>query len=280
MATTRNYSKNDSLTGISWHSPMLILSMVLHASIFLVFMFTPDLFPTKRIDGVVYQVDIVSAPSSGKKTLKSKKSKRKSLAKKSTRTKRIRSVTKKKKSIVIAKNTITKKKTSLKKQTLTSSQMIDQAIEKIKTKSKSDDSLIDQAIERIKQKNPDDTHLDNAIAGVQKKSGGKTGYGYSGTSMKMMLYESEITDWIKSNWSYPVAMSNKKKLVAIVIVTAKRDGTVTKSIMKTRSSSHIFDESVLKAIEKSNPLPPFPEGIKKSYEEIEINFNIDDLKTR
>jgi colicin import membrane protein len=52
--------------------------------------------------------------------------------------------------------------------------------------------------------------------------------------------------------------------------------------MKTRfdkrSTDVLFDESVSKAIERSNPLPPFPEGYRKTNEELEINFNLKDLE--
>ena len=41
----------------------------------------------------------------------------------------------------------------------------------------------------------------------------------------------------------------------------------------------MFDESVMRAIERSDPLPPFPEGFLKSFEEIEINFNLRELET-
>jgi len=61
-------------------------------------------------------------------------------------------------------------------------------------------------------------------------------------------------------------------------VTVKRDGAILKRRFKKRSSSAVFDESVSKAIERSNPLPPFPEGYRKSHDEIEINFNLKDLQ--
>ena len=88
--------------------------------------------------------------------------------------------------------------------------------------------------------------------------------------------EEEI--WIKSNWSYPLADRGQKKLEAIVLLTVKKDGTIIKSSFKKRSSDTVFDQSVEKAIKKSEPLPPFPEGYQKSDEELEINFNLKDLE--
>ena len=88
----------------------------------------------------------------------------------------------------------------------------------------------------------------------------------------------EVEGWIKGNWSYPVAIHNKKGLEAIVIVKAKKDGTILKSWFQKRANDAIFDQSVLKAIERSNPLPPFPEGYRKSSDEFEIHFNLKELE--
>jgi colicin import membrane protein len=93
----------------------------------------------------------------------------------------------------------------------------------------------------------------------------------------MALYQMEVEAKIKSNWSYPIAM-DKQKLEAVAVLVVKQDGTITKTRLEKRSSSTLFDESVLKAIERSNPLPPFPESYRKSYDELEITFNLKDLE--
>ena len=96
----------------------------------------------------------------------------------------------------------------------------------------------------------------------------------------IQLYQMEIETAIKNNWSYPVALFNSKKgeiPEAVVIVTLRNDGTILKTRFKSRSNNPLFDDSVLKAIEKSDPLPPFPPGYKKSYEEVEINFSLKDF---
>ena len=62
------------------------------------------------------------------------------------------------------------------------------------------------------------------------------------------------------------------------MLTVKEDGTIVKSSFKKRSSDAFFDQQVEKAIKKSNPLPRFPEGYRKSEEEFEINFNLKDLE--
>jgi colicin import membrane protein len=62
-----------------------------------------------------------------------------------------------------------------------------------------------------------------------------------------------------------------------VILTVRKDGKILEHSFKKRSHNPLFDDSVLKAIQKSDPLPPFPPGYKKRNEEVEINFSLKDL---
>jgi colicin import membrane protein len=89
------------------------------------------------------------------------------------------------------------------------------------------------------------------------------------------MYKMTVETQIKSQWSYSDALGNYE---AIVIVNIRNDGTVLETRFIKPSGNKIFDESVLKAIEKAKPLPPLPEGYEKSYEEIKINFNLKDLE--
>jgi len=62
-----------------------------------------------------------------------------------------------------------------------------------------------------------------------------------------------------------------------VLLAVKRDGTILKTRFEKRSADVLFDESVSKAIERSNPLPAFPEGYRMTHDELEIRFNLNDL---
>lgn len=102
----------------------------------------------------------------------------------------------------------------------------------------------------------------------------------SGVGKIIALYQIEIETAIKNNWTYPVALVGTKQgqmPEAVVILTVKNDGKILKHGFKKRSDDPLFDDSVMKAIEKSDPLPPFPPGYKKRYEEVEINFSLKDF---
>lgn len=258
---------------------MTALSVLFHVAVMVLIFFVPDSLPGGRIDGVVYEVSLVemSSPGSQGKGEEVKPavddSAVKAILKKTDQAKRIEveKVEKEEKEpLVIAKRTVEKTDVTVKKPDLSPSQLIDKAISKIERKVKSEDS----------------SHLDSALSKIEKEMENSSGTGPAGggggggssSGITIRIYQMEIENRIKSNWSYPVAAGNKNDLEALVIVKVNSDGTIINSWFKTPSSDGIFDQSVMKAIERSNPLPPFPEGYRRSYDEIEINFNLKDLQ--
>lgn len=260
----------DELMETKW-SPMLVLSIVFHLAIFSVFLFVPESLPSRAIEGVIYEVNLVEMPAGegskpqGTTTVKEKKSK--TIIKRDVQAKRIQEIKKKeKKPLVIAKRTVQKETTPVKKPKISPSKFIDKAISKIKKQVKSEDKA----------------HIARAISELEGRakgryaSGSRSGLANVGISIR--IYQIEVENRIKSNWSYPVAIENKKNLEAIVVVKVKRDGTIMDTRFIKRSSSAMFDQSAIKAIERSEPLPPFPEGYIRRYDEIEINFNLKELE--
>ncbi len=253
-------------TDIRW-TPMVILSVVLHLTAFLMILFLPGSisFPyIRHADSIIYEVDLVELPKSALKENSSDDSALKS-ADRNSQAKRISAPVKKEAPLTIAKRTIEKK--SSPKEPDTSSQLIDKAISKIEDKvqpQKTNDDYIEKALSR----------LDNQAGDSGARKSGAPSEG-----IIIRLYQAQVESWIKSNWSYPVAAANsRRRLEAVVSLKVKKDGTIVESLIKRRSGDNIFDQSVMKAIEKSNPLPKFPEGYRKNYEEFEINFNLKDLE--
>ena len=261
-------------------SRVVILSLLFHAVIFSVILFVPDSIPTRRISGAtIYEVNLVEMPGKNRsippKRSIAKTGKAVTGSKQSAAAKRISKPSKKEKPVVIGKRVVKRKKEKKRKVKKTlkpkvsPTRLIDRAVSKIekKVKAKKNDHLA-QAISKIQTR----------AEGVAEK-GAVRGNAESGLTIRM--YQLAVEEQIKSNWSYPVALVNTKKLrdlEAIVVVKVQENGTIMKSWFKERSSNSIFDGSVLKAIERSDPLPPFPEGYRKSYDEIEIRFNLSELE--
>ena len=92
-------------------------------------------------------------------------------------------------------------------------------------------------------------------------------------SQALMLYRALVNEKIESNWALPERLSQgKDKLEAVVVVRVRRDGTVFDIQFDQKSGDSYFDDSVLKAVLKSKPFPPFPDIYSPSEEEIVIRF--------
>ena len=255
---------------------MLGLSMLFHLALFSFVLFVSETNSGIRpMRGIVYEVNLVEMPGQGagkaRKPVVKKQGKAQSISKKDIKTRRIKPLKTKKKPLVIAKRTVAKKTRKVKKSKTSPSKLIEKAISRIERQVKTEDK---------------NSHVERAISKLEKETEagevggfGKAGGGLAG-GMPMEIYRMEAEGWIKSNWAYPVAMDNAKDFEAVVVVMVKRDGAIMKTRFEKRSANALFDESVSKAIERSDPLPPFPEGYRKRYEEFVINFNLKDLESQ
>jgi len=260
----------ESQDDVKW-GPVIILSVVFHLAIFVSILFIPDSFSARRsFDGIIYEVNLVEMPGGGgAKTMGGAPPKPEAVSKPDTQAKRIQEAPKKEeKAVVIAKKT-------LEKQT--------PPVEKPK---ESPADLLNKALSKIEKKVKTEEHLDKALANLENKAGDRRGTGQPGGTggggvpggTIMQIYQMEVYSLIKSNWHYPPDLASGKNPEATVVLMVKSDGTILKSRLEKRSADALFDESVLKAIERSNPLPPFPEGYRMTHDEFYINFSLSDLK--
>jgi colicin import membrane protein len=258
----------------------VVLSLLFHVVIFSLILFVPDSIPTRKISGAtIYEVNLVEMPTRSRsvapKASIEKAGKQISNSKTSSTAKRIRQPAQEEKPVVIGKRVVTRKKTEKKKSSkppkpkVSPSRLIDRAISKIEKKVKAEK----------------DDHLAQAISQIETRARGadekRSVRGGAESGITIRMYQLAVEEQIKSNWSYPVALMDSKKLrdlEAIVLVKVKEDGTIMKSWFKKRSTNSTFDGSVLKAIERSDPLPPFPEGYRRSYDEIEIKFDLSEME--
>jgi TonB family protein len=75
----------------------------------------------------------------------------------------------------------------------------------------------------------------------------------------------------------PSELINRDDIEAILVIKIRRDGTIMDVRFEKKSGNEIFDSSVWRAVQKANPLPPFPKTYSPPYEEIGIRFRPKDL---
>jgi len=260
--------------------PMVTLSVLFHLMAFVVILFFPEAFISKRVTrgiGPSIEVNLVElpgggAPQPGRISPVQEKTGQGAVPKEA-KARRIEEPKKEEKPLVIAKKTAEKKA--------------------VVEKQPSSSEILNDALKRIENRVRTEAHLQDAITKLQAKVGGPGGVGpgsgpgsgpgagraggMGGIGGPMAVYVMEVEQKIRSNWSYPVGMEARNDLEAVVVLMVRADGTIQKVRLEKKSLSPMFDQSVLRAVERSDPLPPFPETYKKSYEEIEINFNLSDV---
>lgn len=249
---------------------MIIISIVIHVLLFCAFFVTTGSSNSGlKMNEVVYEVNLVELPqNTSQKSITSTTlaSSNSTSSRKSSNARRISTSSRKKKALPVAKRTVKKRSSKSKKLELTSNQQLERAISKIEKKTKTGKK----------------DYLESAIAALDKKAGtskpGSRGNTASTGGLTLRLYQTEVESRIKSQWEYPDAIRDQNKIEAIILLKINKDGTILDTKFIKRSNDNFFDESVLKAIEKSKPLPPLPEGYNKNDEEIEINFNLKDLE--
>jgi colicin import membrane protein len=275
--------EGNGLDGMKW-GPVIAVSILFHAALFSALIYFPESFSIRKPAGMfnVVQVELVSPPGGAVPSKETSKSKNatptKSKSKKSISvppkktTRRLAPVQRKKKPVVVAKRTVKKKTAPVKKKEVSASELIDRAIKKIDRKVKAEEKKVSRT-PAVKK----GSHLDRALAGVEARARAGAGEGVSGTGgvagTVMQIYQSKVQLLIEENWTYPTALMDDDSLEAIVLLDVRRDGKIISFRFVSRSSDPVLDESVIRAIERSDPLPPFPEVYRRSHDEIEIRFN-------
>jgi colicin import membrane protein len=103
---------------------------------------------------------------------------------------------------------------------------------------------------------------------------GKPGGGGVVKGIDFIAYQNRMLSTIKANWAWVGQNNNLKVVVQFQI---RDDGDISKLEIVQPSGDPSYDESVLRAVTKSSPLPPPPENYRKDFSEIRITFRPKDL---
>ena len=87
-----------------------------------------------------------------------------------------------------------------------------------------------------------------------------------------------INSRIQGNWTLPQALRPKDNVETIIEVKILGNGAVERLNFEKRSGNRYVDDSAMKAVQKSMPFPPFPEGMMDNYIEIGIRFHSSEVR--
>ncbi len=161
--------------------------------------------------------------------------------------------------------------------------------QKVVVKKESTEDRITEQLKKIEQKTEQkkqvqsEKRIDDVIAKLRSSSETTASDSSAETNtsgnigLKLQLYKTRIWNKVRGNWSYPDILAAKKGLEAVVLVSVSKDGKILSQKLIKTSGDPLFDQSVIRAVKLSDPLPPFPDGYVKRYEELELRFNLAEL---
>ena len=180
-------------------------------------------------------------------------------------------------------------KTSLKKETFKSTQAIKNALNRLEKQveeTRPADPLA-SALDRIKSK-VEKTEAATAKSPSKETasgqaSGGGGGGGTGGTGafgiQPIDFYRSLLPDHINNNWVFNEQLfSGRTDLVSVIVIKIMQNGEISDIWFEKKSGNSYFDDSVFKAVKKSNPLPPLPKEYTRPYYDLGLIFTPKGLK--
>jgi len=259
----------------------LAVSLVCHLLFFAVLLYARDHKPDKRITQSIINVSMVTLPPQGQAARadqpvpvrKTKPSKASAQAKKTRPSSAKPAV-----SIAPEKK---KTKTSLKKETFKSEKVVRSAIKEIEQKVESTrPDPLSETFDRLKSKVEKDEALkkESTVArgdpsGQTTAAGGSTGLKGKQLSDLITIYRVEIAYQVQKNWAFSEQLAGKDtKLQASLVFKVMPDGQIRDLFFTDRSGNGFLDDSAYKAIIKSNPVAPHPEGLLKPFIHVGLRF--------
>lgn len=160
-----------------------------------------------------------------------------------------------------------------KKKVIAEKKEIEKKTEKPKRKPpKKQPSDFERTLERLRQEvqkgQPSDLY--------QRSGPGRFGPGGGDYGAPMSPYERylvEIVAIIRQNWSFtPQLIRETGEIKTYVALSIETNGAISDIRLDRRSVSRYFDNTVIKAIEKSSPLPPVTRNVSKTAMRIGLVF--------
>jgi colicin import membrane protein len=112
------------------------------------------------------------------------------------------------------------------------------------------------------------------VGGSALGAGGRGGPGIV-KGMDYVIYQNRMLSTIKNNWVWVGPRSNIKVVVHFNI---KDSGEIVGLKIVQSSGNSSYDDSVLRAVRKSSPLPALSENIRNGFAEVELAFRPEDLE--
>ena len=278
-------------------SKWLFFSLLLHGALILALFVVPFLPSGDRPSYPVYTVDLVGGEKIGRNNLGTELmplSGPKAAPKKTAEeippppAQETKQETKKEKPKPVEKEAPPEEKVALKeaikkepkkeptKDTRSESKTEESALDRVRER------LIQSAVDRAKSRTEGNQQPSkgDVISSGSGEGEGASALGQDGRGggvvkgMEFIIYQNRMLSSIKDNWAW---VGQKSNLKVVVHFSIKDNGEITGLKIVQPSGDPSYDESVLRAVKKSSPLPPPPESSRKDFADVELTFRPKDL---
>jgi TonB family protein len=158
-------------------------------------------------------------------------------------------------------------KKSLKKETINTKKVLENAVKQMENQAESNPSpILSNRLEKLKQEVRADTRGSAYGNGVQQ-GGGQ----YMANLTPIQIYQAQVSAVLKNNWVFSEKLAGETAgLESRLMIKIMPDGNITDIWFEKRSGNEYLDNSAYKTIMKSNPLPPLPPGL--SFYNLVVGF--------
>ena len=279
MKTSANLNVLENPAAGSLLGRMFFVSLILHGLAISAVFFLPNLSSTRTFYSPVYSVRLVTPPPTPEGKSESIQPAPAAPALAPTPAEKPKAKEKEKPVSLAPKKEEPKPEDREKK--------IAEAIDRLRQKK--ENKSLEGTIEKMRSEK-ESRQVQSAIEGIRKKvtigskgavessepiSGGAS---TDVMTIKHKIYYNLIWKRIRSVWVLPdAAVAGQKNLEAIIGIRISPNGQIEDIQFEKKSGNPIFDESALRAIQKSNPLPPLPAGFEGERFDVGVRFTPSDL---
>lgn len=130
-----------------------------------------------------------------------------------------------------------------------------------------------ESAEKVSKGEPFSAGSGEGIGAAALGAGGRGGPGIV-KGMDFIIYQNRMLSTIKGNWAW---VGQRSSLRVVVHFSIKETGEIVGLKIVQPSGDPSYDESVLRAVKKSSPLPAPPESYRKDFADVELTFRPRDL---
>ena len=170
-------------------------------------------------------------------------------------------------------------KSAMKYKTFKSEKILKNALQRVENKVDSQPPKpLEDTIKRLRDKVAKEGKSGATGADVPDTGKTGTGIGFGGHGGQkeielIDLYRLEIAYAVQKNWAFADQLAGGgNQMVASIVFKVMPDGKIVDIFFTDHSGNAYLDDSAYKAIVKTSPVKPFPNGLNRAYIEMGLRF--------